>query len=121
MRFSLFSLAWALAVSAACGEEPFLQPSVRSSHQGEIIYLLMPDRFNKPVSTQTDEKPDLGEPAQSGIDPANPRCFYGGDLRGIDAKLDYLGHLGITSIWMTPIFRNRAVQESDGRVPLSTG
>ena len=121
MRLSLLSLAGILAASVACGADAFFQPSVRSSHQGEIIYLLMPDRFNKGDPTQDQEKPDLGNPAQSGFDPANPRCFHGGDLRGIDAKLDYLGHLGVTSIWMTPIFRNRAVQAMDGRVPLNTG
>ena len=117
----MLSLAGILAASVACGADAFFQPSVRSSHQGEIIYLLMPDRFNKGDPTQDQEKPDLGNPAQSGFDPANPRCFHGGDLRGIDAKLDYLGHLGVTSIWMTPIFRNRAVQAMDGRVPLNTG
>lgn len=121
MKLSLLSLACILAVSAACGEDTFFRPGVRSSHQGEIIYLLMPDRFNKGDPTQNQAKPDPGDPAHSGFDLANPRCFHGGDLRGIDAKLDYLNHLGVTSIWMTPIFRNRAVQESNGRVPLNTG
>ena len=47
--------------------------------------------------------------------------FHGGDLAGIQAQLDYLDHLGITSIWMTPIFRNRAVQSFEEGKPVRTG
>lgn len=121
MKPTLCALACILAASVACGEDAFFQPSVRSSHQREVVYLLMPDRFNHGDSTQDQGKPDSGDPSQSGFDPANPRCYHGGNLHGIDAKLDYLARLGVTSIWTTPIFRNRAVQESDGRVPLNTG
>ncbi|MBV9998315.1 MAG: alpha-amylase [Verrucomicrobia bacterium] len=121
MRFSLLPLVCILAASVAWGENNFFNPGIRSAHQGEIIYLLMPDRFNHADPTRNQAQPDSGEPAQSGFDPANPRCYHGGDLRGIDAKLNYLNHLGVSSIWMTPIFRNRAVQEAEGRVPLKTG
>ena len=58
---------------------------------------------------------------QSGFDPAGMYSFHGGDLAGIQAQLDYLDHLGITSIWMTPIFRNRAVQSFEEGKPLRTG
>ena len=33
-----------------------------------------------------------------------PKSFAGGDLRGIIEKLDYLKNLGITAIYLTPIF-----------------
>src|SRR6476659_5847191 len=32
------------------------------------------------------------------------RDFYGGDLRGVINKLDYLQDLGVTCIYFTPIF-----------------
>ena len=107
MRLGLFPLAWLLAASIASGENSFYQPSVRSPRQGEVIYFLLPDRFNdgNPANNE-------GQSAslQSGFDPSDPHLFHGGDLEGIEQKLDYLSHLGITSIWMTPIFRNRSVQ-----------
>ena len=35
-----------------------------------------------------------------------PKSFAGGDLCGIIEKLDYLKDLGITAIYLTPIFRS---------------
>jgi alpha-amylase len=120
MRTFWLSLVTVLVCSAALGEENFFHPSVRSAHQGDVIYLVMPDRF-----FNGDPGNDLGsasvtDPKESGFDPANPEFFHGGDLRGIDTKLDYLNHLGINSIWLTPIFRNRAVQNfGEGTAPMA--
>jgi cyclomaltodextrinase / maltogenic alpha-amylase / neopullulanase len=36
--------------------------------------------------------------------PENPSGFYGGTLRGIIEQLPYLHNLGITCLWLTPIF-----------------
>lgn len=35
-----------------------------------------------------------------------PKSFAGGDIRGIIEKLDYLKELGITAIYLTPIFQS---------------
>ena len=51
----------------------------------------------------------------------NPDFFHGGDLQGVTAKLDYLRDLGATSIWMSPIFRNRAVQNYGEGGPSKAG
>src|SRR5262245_63140204 len=104
-----FFVAWLLLASGAFAEESFFQNSVRSPRQQEVIYFLMPDRFAN-GKADNDTGGISGGVAQSGFDPAGAYSFHGGDLAGIQAKLDYLQHLGITSIWMTPIFRNRAVQ-----------
>ncbi len=56
-----------------------------------VIYQLMPDRFY----------PGQGKSWKS---PQNPSGFYGGTLRGIIEKLDYIADLGANVIWMTPIF-----------------
>lgn len=39
-------------------------------------------------------------------DKPTPKSFAGGDLRGIIEKLDYLEGLGITAIYLTPIFQS---------------
>lgn len=39
-------------------------------------------------------------------DKPTPKSFAGGDLRGIIEKLDYLKELGITAIYLTPIFQS---------------
>lgn len=36
----------------------------------------------------------------------HPKSFAGGDLQGVIQKLDYLKNLGITAIYLTPIFRS---------------
>lgn len=35
-------------------------------------------------------------------------CFYGGDIKGITSKLDYLQSLGISGIYLTPIFKSNS-------------
>ncbi len=36
----------------------------------------------------------------------NPKSFAGGDLKGIVKRLDYLERLGVTALYLTPIFRS---------------
>ena len=112
MRFALLTLALTLILpSFSRGEDGFFQASARSARQGEIIYFLLPDRFNDGDPTNNDGRSRSADPRVSGFDPTNLSFFHGGDLQGVSAKLDYLRDLGATSIWMSPIFRNRAVQE----------
>ena len=112
MRFALLTLALTLILpSFSRGEDGFFQASARSARQGEIIYFLLPDRFNDGDPTNNDGRSGSADPRVSGFDPTNLSFFHGGDLQGVSAKLDYLRDLGATSIWMSPIFRNRAVQE----------
>ncbi len=119
MRTGSFALGWLLVAWIASAEDSFYQPSFRSPRQSEIIYFVLPDRFNdgNPANNQGSST----EADQSGFDPSSPHLFHGGDLEGIEQKLDYLSRLGITSIWMTPIFRNRAVQGFGEGVPPKGG
>ncbi|MGH2543134.1 MAG: alpha-amylase family glycosyl hydrolase [Ardenticatenaceae bacterium] len=39
--------------------------------------------------------------------------FFGGDLQGIEAKLDYLQGLGIDTLYLTPIFKGRSNHRYD--------
>lgn len=113
-------VAWALAASLACAEDALFEPSVRSPRQHEVIYFLMPDRFAD-GNPENNHGGFTGGTAKSGFDPAGTFSFHGGDLQGVQNKLEYLDHLGITSIWMTPIFRNRAVQSFEEGQPVRTG
>ncbi len=38
--------------------------------------------------------------------------FTGGTLRGLEGKLGYLRRLGVTALWLSPIFRQVAAQET---------
>jgi alpha-amylase len=42
------------------------------------------------------------------IEKTNPQLRHGGDLRGIEAKFPYLKNLGISTIWITPVYLNIA-------------
>lgn len=43
------------------------------------------------------------------------RCcdFYNGDLKGIEEKVDYLSELGVTAVYLNPIFSSRSVHRYD--------
>jgi len=77
--------------------------------QDDVIYLIMPDRF-------ADGDPTNDEPAEARgtHDRSNPRAYHGGDLRGIREHLPYLKDLGVTTLWLTPIFKNGAAQDYHG-------
>ncbi|PSJ47533.1 hypothetical protein C7H85_01475 [Zobellella endophytica] len=83
--------------------------SPRHGIEDEVFYFVLPDRFH-------DGNPDnnQGDPNDShafgGYDPADKGMFHGGDIAGLQQKLDYLEGLGITAIWLTPILKNKAVQ-----------
>lgn len=65
------------------------------------IYLLMPDRFAN-GNPDNDDMPGMLEMA----DRKNPNGRHGGDIQGIEDKLDYLKDLGITAIWINPLLEN---------------
>jgi neopullulanase len=73
----------------------------RGFSSDDVIYLIMPDRFAN-GDTANDQPPS----ARGVVDRSNPRRFHGGDLAGIRARLPYLKSLGVTAIWMNPIFDN---------------
>jgi alpha-amylase len=65
----------------------------------QVIYLIMPDRFHN--GDRANDR--LGAPDCH--DPARTDKFHGGDLAGLTQKLDYLRTLGITALWITPVYR----------------
>lgn len=79
--------------------------------QGMVIYQIFPDRFaNGDTSTDRAAYGVYGHAPlfkDWGDTPEHPplgRDFYGGDLRGVIQKLDYLKDLGVECIYFTPLF-----------------
>lgn len=119
------------------GEDRFPQLSWVSRGVG---YQIFPDRFynadpeNDPLALETDISrymdpefwvrhwlwtgevvggPFLSQPT----DPISPlHCchqYFGGDLRGILAKLDYLAELGVTVLYLNPVFHSGSAHGYD--------
>ncbi|CAN5506760.1 alpha-amylase family glycosyl hydrolase [soil metagenome] len=81
--------------------------------QDEVIYFVLPDRFAN-GDPRNDRGGVLGDRLKTGYDPGDKAFYHGGDLAGLTARLDYIQGLGATTIWLGPIFRNKAVQGPAG-------
>lgn len=67
----------------------------------DVIYLIMPDRFAD--GDTSNDRP----PGTDGIyDRSRPMAYHGGDLKGIRDHLPYLHDLGVTTLWLTPVWKN---------------
>jgi glycosidase len=61
----------------------------------DVFYLIMPDRFAN------------GDPSNDSIvDPSNIRAYHGGDFQGIINRLPYLKDVGVTALWLNPVYNN---------------
>ena len=86
--------------------------SLRAPVTDEAFYFVMADRFEN--GTRTNDTGGIsGGPMQHGFDPTNKGFYNGGDLSGLLKRIDYIQGLGTTSIWLTPSFKNKAVQPED--------
>lgn len=79
--------------------------------KGGVMYQIFPDRFHKvgelPIAAWKVRRSDWGgmptyKPNEYGKVLNND--FFGGNLNGITEKLDYLKELGVTVIYLNPIF-----------------
>ena len=93
-------------------DDPSAVHSLRGPVTDERFYFVMADRFNN-GSTANDDGGLGPDPMVSGFDPTKKGFFNGGDLKGLREKIDYIQGLGTTSIWLTPSFKNKAVQPED--------
>ena len=99
---------------AALVREPVRHPFV-----DEMLYFAMPDRF-----ANGDPANNCGDFAgvcvagdtqanvlTHGYLPSDKGYYHGGDLKGLRQKLPYLDQLGISAVWVGPIYANKSVQE----------
>ncbi|HEY6446382.1 MAG TPA: alpha-amylase family glycosyl hydrolase [Acidobacteriaceae bacterium] len=86
---------------------PFvLQPRRPAAHAGfsalDVMYLIMTDRF---ADGDPANDPQTSERSQ-------PRGWHGGDFRGVRGHLDYLADLGVSTVWLTPVYDNDGGQQA---------
>ncbi|MCI6109221.1 MAG: alpha-amylase family glycosyl hydrolase, partial [Oscillibacter sp.] len=124
-----FRLSWADGGTSCCGKaglcawdavEPWQLTVYDDTHKTPewfgrgLTYQIFPDRFCRAkkrdvaglVGARTlherwDELPEYRPNAQGEITCSD---FFGGDLQGITEKLDYLASLGVTTLYLCPIF-----------------
>jgi alpha-amylase len=87
--------------------------SLRAPVTGESFYFVMADRFAN-GDTANDTGGIQGGRLEHGFDPTARGFYHGGDLKGLLDRIDYIQGLGTTAIWLTPSFKNKAVQLPDG-------
>lgn len=69
--------------------------------QESVVYQVFPDRF-----CNGDSSIDIEGTSEWGKGRVHRRSIYGGDIRGIITKLNYLDDLGVNLIYLTPIFKS---------------
>jgi glycosidase len=69
--------------------------------EDDVIYLAMPDRF-----ANGDTANDDADRSRGLHDRAKARYYHGGDLQGVLGKLPYLRDLGVTALWLNPLYDN---------------
>ncbi len=89
---------------------------------GGIMYHVFPDRFRRGegkvslrAGTTLDEDWENGIPqyAKKSGDPLANDVFFGGNLWGVAEKLDYLQSLGVTVLYLSPIFESASNHRYD--------
>ena len=74
-----------------------------------VMYQIFPDRFARSAAADAHVTPVWAIPARwdEPVDPVMPgrsQQFYGGDLDGIVEHLEHLADLGVTLLYLTPVF-----------------
>jgi glycosidase len=90
--------------------------------QRAVWYQIFPERFrngdkaNDPPNTvawtaKWNTTPAPGGAGRGGADPGNRR--YGGDIQGIRDELPYLRSLGVTALYLNPVFKSPSTHKYD--------
>lgn len=88
---------------------------------GGVMYEIMPDRFfiggarrkTKSYATYRDDWGGVPEYRADADGRVRNEDFFGGNLKGIARKLTYLKNLGVTAIYLTPIFEAHSNHKYD--------
>ena len=67
-----------------------------------VWYQIFPERFARDGEHKQELKPWKSEPIKG----FNSKLRYGGNLKGVTSRLEYLHDLGITAIYFNPIFKS---------------
>lgn len=82
-----------------------------------VVYQVFPDRFAR-AGSPDGPLPDWALPARwddepIGSGPGTATQFFGGDLPGVEARLDHLQRLGVDTLYLTPVFPSRSNHRYD--------
>ena len=99
-KLALVAAALGAAGSAGCMDYSQLdQPIELATHvddwRDQIIYQVLTDRF---------ADGDAGN--NFNVRLSGMARWHGGDWVGLEGKLDYLSSLGVTTLWISPVYRN---------------
>jgi glycosidase len=108
------ALSYLLSASASSLAAPVDTSFRQRLPEDEVIYFLLPDRFEN-GDKNNDRGGLAGERLQTGFDSTHKGFYHGGDLRGLISRLDYLESLGVSAIWLAPIYKNKPVQGAKGQ------
>ncbi len=98
-----------------------------SDWRDQVFYFLLPDRFSNGLE-QPERLLQYDLSTQAGIahirslrgpgwrwddwQKSGAECFQGGTIKGIRSKLSYLADLGVTTLWIAPVFRQRVEENT---------
>ena len=103
----------ALATGAPASAAPASDNYRARLPQDEVIYFVLPDRFEN-GDPANDRGGLSGDRLRTGFDPTSKGFYNGGDIKGLIQRLDYIQDLGVTALWVAPVFKNKAVQGRPG-------
>jgi len=83
-----------------------------------VVYQVFPDRFARSAAADVRDLPGWAVPAAWGEEPhgSGPDVgtqLFGGDLAGIEQRLDHLVALGVSTLYTTPVFPGRSNHRYD--------
>ncbi|HHF3063527.1 TPA: maltodextrin glucosidase [Vibrio diabolicus] len=91
--------------------------------QEQVFYQIFPDRFSASKSESDIRKAYVQHDSEAIIKSwgeavgshqnTGAREFFGGDLKGVEQKLDYLEQLGVTALYFNPIFSSPSNHKYD--------
>jgi glycosidase len=109
----LFAAAALVLCAPALAATPSTQSYRARLPQDEVIYFLLPDRFEN--GDKANDRGGLaGDRLRTGFDPTAKGFYHGGDLKGLINRLGYIQNLGATAVWLAPVFKNKPVQGPPG-------
>ncbi len=91
-----------IAYSYELKKRRYSTADIQGYDSSDVLYLIMPDRFANGDSSN-DQIPMSTEYT---VDRNKPGARHGGDLKGIEDRLDYFVDLGVTAIWLNPVLEN---------------
>ncbi|HUK81214.1 MAG TPA: alpha-amylase family glycosyl hydrolase, partial [Verrucomicrobiae bacterium] len=96
VRVVLFATGLVMAGQRLASAASFPSPD---DWRDENIYFIFTDRFADGDPSNNNADSSFG----SSYAPSDAHGIHGGDLKGIEKKMDYIKALGATAIWITPI------------------